>query len=83
MRPTLYLAELLGVKTKKPANFDVQPAEQSRELWFFPLPASRPVARSFIHGVLGSTFDCNRKMHREFAYETALAFILCHRCHNR
>jgi hypothetical protein len=52
-------------------------------LWFFPLPASRPVARSFIHGVLGSTFDCNRKMHREFAYETALAFILCHRCHNR
>jgi len=68
---------------KKPANFDVQPAEQSRELWFFPLPASRPAARAFIHGVLESAFDCNRKMHGEFAYEAALVFNLCHLCrHN-
>jgi hypothetical protein len=33
-------------------------------LWFFSLPASRPAARTFIHGrVLESIFDCNHKMH--------------------
>ena len=64
---------------KKPANFDVQPAEQSHGLWFFSLPASRPAARIFIHGVLESAFDCNRKMHAEFASEAAFAVLLCHR----
>ena len=67
-----------ALKMKKPANFDVQPAEQSRELWFFPLPTSRPAARTFIHAVLESAFDCNRKMHRKIACEAALAFLLCH-----
>jgi hypothetical protein len=36
---------------KKPANFDVQPADQSRELWFFPtrLQATEEVLEDLSH----------------------------------
>jgi len=53
-------------------------------LWFFPLPASRPAARTFIHGgVLESIFDSNHEMRGGFAYEADPASIGCHRrCHD-